>query len=341
MPHSEQLRLVLPNETVSRLNLTYEPFHWPGSDVFPEYGGFSIQKPWEGYKHKKWYAADREPYDRLQKLLAPYNEKWVEATCIAALVPDAGGNNFSLLVNGMTLSDSLYESERLHKLMCQRKMRFLITTCNARISGGGIMPDGRSRGYGIGINIPALREVDAIKRQRNKEKQEFFKRFRLRAIEDIYKNKFFALFDHRCFKCGIKEKAYSEIGQPPALCIDHHIPMILGGHSVTGNLVALCRICNNKKRDLPPEEFYTSEELNKLKPILDKQSDIFNFTFDWDYWNKDRKGYLLSLGIEPNLVHELLYNHEHPDFIGTQSDNIGVIISVDFADIYDNMKERK
>jgi hypothetical protein len=86
MPHPEQLSLALPNETVSRLNLSYKPFHWPGSDVFPEYGGFSIQELWDGYKHKKWYAADRVPYDRLQKLLAPHHEKWIEAPCIGALV---------------------------------------------------------------------------------------------------------------------------------------------------------------------------------------------------------------------------------------------------------------
>src|SRR3972149_602298 len=140
---------------------------------------------------------------------------------------------------------------------------------------------------------------EIYKGQKVKEKHELFKRFRLRAIEDIYKNKFFALFDHRCFKCGIKEKSYSEIGQPPVLCIDHHIPMILGGHLVPGNLVALCRICNNKKLDLPPEEFYTPDRLNKLKSLLDKQADIFAFTFDWNYWNQDRKGYLLNLGIEP------------------------------------------
>lgn len=181
---------------------------------------------------------------------------------------------------------------------------------------------------------------ELYKGQRGKEKRELFNRFRLRAIEDIYKNKFFALFDHRCFKCGIKEKPYSEIGQPPVLCIDHHIPMILGGHLVPGNLVALCRSCNNKKHDLPPEEFYTPEELNKLNPILEKQADISIFTFDWNYWNKDREGYLLSLGVEPNLVHELLYNQDHPDYIGTQSDNIGVTISVNIADIYDDLKER-
>ena len=119
---------------------------------------------------------------------------------------------------------------------------------------------------------------------------------------------------------------------------DHHIPMILGGHLVPGNLVALCRSCNNKKHDHSPEEFYSPEELDKLKPILEKQSDIFVFTFDWNFWNKDRKGYLLSLGVEPNLVDELLYNNEHPDYTGLESDSIGNNISVNIADMYDNLK---
>ena len=179
---------------------------------------------------------------------------------------------------------------------------------------------------------------EIYKGQRGKEKRELFKRFRFRAIEDIYKNKFYALFNHQCFKCGIKERQPYKQKGPPVLCIDHHIPMILGGHLVPGNLVALCRTCNNIKHDRPPDEFYTPEELDKLKPILENQGDIFNFSFDWNYWNQDRKGYLLGLGVEPNLVHELLYNHEHPDYIGMQSDNIGITISVNIADIYDNIK---
>ena len=202
-----------------------------------------------------------------------------------------------------------------------------------RIGGKGRPPPGD-----LGVSVMKNNSKEIYKGQRGKEKRELFKSFRLRAIEDIYKNKFFYLFSHRCFKCGIKEKPYSEIGQPSVLCIDHHIPMTLGGHLIPGNLVALCRSCNNKKHDCPPEEFYTPEELDKLKTILEKQGDVFVFTFDWNYWNQDRKGYLLSLGVEPNLVHELLYNHEHPDYIGMPSDDIGITISVNIADIYDNIK---
>ena len=173
---------------------------------------------------------------------------------------------------------------------------------------------------------------EIYKWQRGKEKRELFSRFGLGAVADIYKNKFFALFEHRCFKCGIKEKPYPEYGRPPVLCIDHHIPMILGGHLVPGNLVALCRSCNNKKRDHSPEEFYTPEELEKLKPILEKQGDIFLFTFNWKHWRQDRQGYLLSLGVEPNLVHELLYNPEHPGYMGMESDSTGVTISFNIMD---------
>ncbi|MCK9426253.1 MAG: HNH endonuclease [Ignavibacteriaceae bacterium] len=173
---------------------------------------------------------------------------------------------------------------------------------------------------------------EVYKGQRGKEKRELFQRFKIRAIEDIYKKKFFNLFDNQCFKCGIKERPFVDIG-PPVLCIDHHIPMILGGHLVPGNLVSLCRSCNNKKHDSLPEEFYTQKKLDSLKPILEKQHEVFNFNFDWKYWDKDREGYLLSLGVDSKLVHELFYNPEHRDYIGLPSDNSCTIIKIDINDI--------
>lgn len=167
--------------------------------------------------------------------------------------------------------------------------------------------------------------------QRRKEKRKLFERFKLRAIEDIYKNKFFALFEYRCFKCGTQERPRKEIGKPPILCIDHHIPMALGGHLVPGNLVSLCRRCNNKKVDLPPEKFYTAEELDKLEPILKQEAEIFSFEFDWDAWSDDRERYLVSLGVEPGLVHELLFNPDHPDYVGlpTDTDKFTISINID------------
>jgi hypothetical protein len=316
MSQPEQKRFVLPNVTASRLNLSYVPFHWPSSYTFPEYGGFSIQQPRVGW---------------LQKLLAPHHDQWIETDCVAALVPDAGGRNFSLFVNGVSLTDSLEESLRLHKLMRQRKMALLVTTCNARISGGGTLLDGRRRGYGVEFDVAALRELDALKRQRNKEKRDLFQRFRVRAIADVYKNKVYASFGNRCFKCGANEKPKQEIGKPPVLCLDHHIPMALVGHLVPGNIVALCRKCNNAKLDKAPEEFYTQDELRKLVPFLELQEEIFRFDFDSDQWHGNRENYLLSLGVEPKKVHEILYNELDPDFVGFRTESPNITISIDIS----------
>ncbi|QQS36144.1 MAG: HNH endonuclease [Ignavibacteriales bacterium] len=173
------------------------------------------------------------------------------------------------------------------------------------------------------------RSKETYRDQRKKEKIELFKHFRLRLIEDLYKNKFFALFNHRCFKCGIKEKPFPETGNPPILCIDHHIPMVLGGHLIAGNLVALCRSCNNKKKDKSPEEFYTQKELDKLKPILAKQKNIFDFAFDLDYWYRDRKGYLLSLGLDPKRDHEKLCNENDCDFVGLSTSRYEITLEID------------
>ncbi len=166
------------------------------------------------------------------------------------------GHNFQMAVNGVMLSASLYESQRLRKLMRKRKMPLLVTTCNARITGGGALPNGRTRGYGIGFDVAALRELDAIKRQRNSEKARLFNVFIFPIIADLAKNKFFALFGNRCYKCR----------SPYSLVMDHHIPIVRGGHLVPGNLVALCINCNNHKLDLPPEKFYSAHELDRLQP---------------------------------------------------------------------------
>lgn len=64
--------------------------------------------------------------------------------------------------------------------------------------------------------------------QRNKEKRELFSPYRLRVIEDLYKRRFFKHFGNCCFKCGKPEKPKPEIGAPPNLCMDHHLPMALG-----------------------------------------------------------------------------------------------------------------
>ncbi|MCR4347895.1 MAG: HNH endonuclease [Sulfuricaulis sp.] len=171
------------------------------------------------------------------------------------------------------------------------------------------------------ISIPG-HSNEAYKGQRNKEKRDLFKRFGYPVVANLYKNKLFALFEYQCFKCGSND----------FLDIDHHIPMVLGGHLVPGYLVALCKKCNNKKLDLHPEDFYTPEELSRLEPILKKQTELFEFEFDWKRWKEDRKGYLLSLGIDPNLVNEVLNNPNHRYYIEPPSQMPSVTISIKISE---------
>ncbi len=153
MTQERPIKLVLPNETVAKLRLPYQPMHWPDLFKFEFQGGFSIQEPWEGSKDKPWNSEATRAYDALQKLIAPHQEKWIEADCVAALIPDHDGQNFSVAINGITLASSMYEAPGLRRRMLLKKMPILVTTCGARIFGGGLMPHGKKRGYGIGLDL--------------------------------------------------------------------------------------------------------------------------------------------------------------------------------------------
>jgi 5-methylcytosine-specific restriction endonuclease McrA len=171
--------------------------------------------------------------------------------------------------------------------------------------------------------------TEAYPGQRGSEKRKLFEPFRVRVIKDVYRSRFFASFQNKCFKCGLPEKVKQEYSAPPALCIDHHVPMFLGGHLVPGNLVALCRDCNNRKRDRPPIDFYTEDELSRLKPFLDSQEELFAFKFNWLRWQEDRKTYLLDVGVKPEIVQAVLTDENHLHFVGIANKNAGMIISIE------------
>lgn len=172
---------------------------------------------------------------------------------------------------------------------------------------------------------PPIPTGEDLRRLRTREKAELWRPFRFAVVAAIYKDKLFALFDRQCFKCR----------SPRPLVIDHHVPMTLGGHLVPGNLVALCRPCNNWKHERPPAAFYSPQELERLAPILVQEHALFDFTFDWDFWNRDRQGYLLHLGGDSALVHEVLNNPEHRLYIPPPEsvDGFGITLTVDLDDL--------
>ncbi len=169
--------------------------------------------------------------------------------------------------------------------------------------------------------IPTGEELQKL---RAREEVELWRPFRFAVVVDFFKKKFFSLFGNRCFKCGSSSN----------LEMDHHVPLALGGHSVPGNLVALCRRCNNQKLARSPSEFYSTEELERLAPLLEEERSLFWFEFDWKLWDKDRRGYLLQIGISADLVHEVLNNPEHRFFIPPPEEpRIGVSITIDSATV--------
>lgn len=161
---------------------------------------------------------------------------------------------------------------------------------------------------------PIPRTPAEIKRRRGKDKWLLFGPLVLGVIEEHFRRKFFALFGNACFKCG----------SPGPLVIDHHVPIGLGGRLVPGNLMALCKRCNDSKQDMPPERFYSAAELERARGFLGRQDGMFDFKFDRDAWEADREAYLLSLGIDPGLVHEALHDQRSRFYIEPREEREGM-----------------
>jgi hypothetical protein len=135
--------------------------------------------------------------------------------------------------------------------------------------------------------VPVALTQEQAKAQRNKDKRELFQRFKLEVIAKTRRSQLEALFERRCYKC-------SRSGR---LVLDHHIPQLLGGRLVPGNVVLLCHGCNTRKLGMHPRDFYSTDEISQLQNILEKQLSLFDFSFNWTRWSVHPKEYLLSLGV--------------------------------------------
>jgi 5-methylcytosine-specific restriction endonuclease McrA len=181
-----------------------------------------------------------------------------------------------------------------------------------------------------------LSKQEKAKLQRNQEKRNFFNRFVLKIIEDHYKYKIYEQFHFSCYNCGDTEDLDLSRRKPWKLCLDHHVPMINGGHYELGNLVVLCRRCNSIKNKKSPEEFYEKLKLDELERVLNEQKNIcLDFVFDWGFWGRDRAGYLSSLGIDRKLIDEAMTNELHPYYIEPfpEEQNYSVVITVDISQL--------
>ena len=175
---------------------------------------------------------------------------------------------------------------------------------------------------------PKPMSTEDAQRQRKADKQSLFKRFVIPVITEAIKDKLYNLFGHQCFRCASQKR----------LEIDHHIPQYLGGRLWPGNLVLLCARCNSAKSDKHPQQFYSAEQLERIDGILKKQLDIFDFKFDRRKWDRDRKGYLLQLGLDAELVNEILTSPEHRFYVGPieHAEGTSIVISIDLSTLGDN-----
>jgi hypothetical protein len=88
-----------------------------------------------------------------------------------------------------------------------------------------------------------------------------------------YKNKYgrdlakdiWEKFDRKCFRCG-KRVFINSRNPEGSFNLDHTRPLALLW-PLDETATCLCKGCNSAKRDRPPSDFYTDEELKKLSKI--------------------------------------------------------------------------
>lgn len=138
----------------------------------------------------------------------------------------------------------------------------------------------------------------ALRKIRSIDRNTYSVRFRLEIIEKFFFWKLWLEFRGRCFACG----------SPQGFLLDHHVPLVRGGRREPGNIVLLCNNCNVSKKDTPPEDFYSNEELEFLKPILERQQELLAFVWNSKAFAESKYKYLVSVGIHPLHVQEALTN---------------------------------
>lgn len=66
-------------------------------------------------------------------------------------------------------------------------------------------------------------------------------------------------FDNCCVYCGNPSNN---------LCMEHFIPVVLGGEFTLSNILPSCKLCNSKKWAKHPQEFLSEKEYNYLSTLL-------------------------------------------------------------------------
>ncbi len=162
----------------------------------------------------------------------------------------------------------------------------------------------------------------------NEKYRLWHKKYFTKAIGNHFRNKVYASFCWRCFLCGAPAKyrdrravEFRHATIVSNLHFDHHIPRANGGLLIPGNIVVLCRDCNNKKADRVPETVYTRDEWNDLGWLLTEQTELLRFRFSRQKWLSDKRKYYDEIGLNAELIDEVLTNPLHSFFEGDQKEH--------------------
>ena len=80
-----------------------------------------------------------------------------------------------------------------------------------------------------------------------------------------------------CFYCGI---AFSDETASSQRTVDHRLARSRGGSEALTNLVFACYACNQRKRDLPEEDFVASEWLARRRSVIADGTDLLRMPGD-------------------------------------------------------------
>lgn len=154
---TEPLCIMLMDTTEILLGLNYAPYRWPETNEIDAGFGFTINEPWIGHIGKRWYAKNLAKFKEGLGVLGSHSNSWVKAKCTAALIPDADGKIFSVIVNGVVLSKELSESSSLRRRMLLAKMEIKPTLCNAVIYSKGSLNDPGKSSFSVTLDLKKFR----------------------------------------------------------------------------------------------------------------------------------------------------------------------------------------
>jgi hypothetical protein len=155
-PPGGPLRFKLADDTERMLGLPYPLYRWPGT------GRYESQLSFSSGQYPSRYDESRSPGSgaradeallKYERLLFPHGRAHVEVHCTVAFVHTLHTEGYGAIVNGTVLSSFVDRSEVLYRRMQRLGLGQQACVAAAQIRGGGLMPDGRRRGYFVAIDV--------------------------------------------------------------------------------------------------------------------------------------------------------------------------------------------